>query len=175
MSLIPNFSLCCLALSRIMLYRSFLNIDSFTQKYWFILPSDICDSLILDHGISEGLKLCHPNKATLLLFRKTLFELSLKIEAKRDEVFYIAKRRISLALLILVGVILIIFCKDNIFHAFPSSKLLIYAAVPIFVVIPCIVIFMNYITPVRSGSRLYDSLEILEIRKRIENEFLCFL
>ncbi|WP_439698183.1 hypothetical protein ACFGVS_07990 [Mucilaginibacter sp. AW1-7] len=142
------------------------------QKYFFILPAEVCEWLLLDHEEPDGLRLCHAQMARLEEFRKLILELSLATEAMRNKAIKQAKVKVSLALLALVLVIIVIYSlKDVIIKLSPSLKWPIYICVPAVGVFSCIVIFANYITPGQSEDSLSDTVGLLEIRKRITEEF----
>jgi hypothetical protein len=150
-----------------------ISFDPSAQKYYFILPPAICDSLLLECGDPAGLKICHIQKDKLENLCRSLLEKSLAMEIIRDQNIRAAKRKVSSAIAVLLVIVFVIFLKDQILNSYPSLKWPLYIGVPLAGTLSCIVIFLNYINPVPPASALSDTLGLIEIRKRISQEFSC--
>lgn len=148
-----------------------ISFDPAANKYFFVLPAEVCDSLLLDFERPEGLKLYHAQKNELEAFRKSLLELSIATEASREKAVKIAKRNVSRGLLVLLLLVVIVFTKDLIVSAYPQLKWPLYIGTPLLAVFSCIVIFVNYNRPSLDGKGLSDTVGLIEIRQRINEEF----
>ena len=108
-----------------------ISFDPSAQKYYFILPLAICDSLLLECGEPAGLKICHIQKDKLENLCRGLLEKSLEMEIIRDQNIRAAKRKVSSAIAVLLVIVFVIFLKDQILNSYPSLKWPLYIGIPL--------------------------------------------
>lgn len=149
-----------------------IELDRTSNKYYFILSPEICNILLFDYQVTQGLKLCHKEKDILERLLTAIFDLHSALKLLHESRIREIKKTSLLAIAVLLLFAAAIFYEVFVSNFYSAMKLFLSIWILFFGVIACSLILIRCIHLARTIDAK-SSASLVEINERIHNAFLC--